>query len=428
MEFVEINANRKPKLSGGRRGNPTLLPGRTQVNSSLVPVSQLPASAGALGNTFKDIYNERQANEAYRSGRTPVRAIAMIPDGAEGIPVKRGGKMSKLIPEHGHGATTQIGTNYKLSQFGGSMAHPIGNTASTLSPALSGMSVGAGRKKASKKGGIFIDENPFTGVRKSYGLTTLSKLKKKSGGKSLQDFENFLNENDNPIPPGVNPFDISALTKKSGGKLPLPKGKDLLKLVRYMAKAKANLHGMKSGAGWLQSGMKFLGKIGKELLDKHGDAILNKGKELLLEQINKKANEFVGAGLMDGGSHSNEVEKKLSTLVNHKVVSQLGDELLSGGGWFNNLINIVRKVGHDVAKPFEIVGVNPWDLGYDLGHDVIAPVLKKAIKGGKMEGERKIGGAAKKPSARGAIVSKIMKEKNLSLPMASKYVKEHGLY
>jgi hypothetical protein len=34
----------------------------------------------------------------------------------------------------------------------------------------------------------------------------------------------------------------------------------------------------------------------------------------------------------------------------------------------------------------------------------------------------------KKPSARGAIVKRIMKEKNLSLPMASKYVKEHGLY
>jgi hypothetical protein len=33
-----------------------------------------------------------------------------------------------------------------------------------------------------------------------------------------------------------------------------------------------------------------------------------------------------------------------------------------------------------------------------------------------------------RPSARGAIVKRIMKEKNLSLPMASKYVKEHGLY
>jgi hypothetical protein len=37
-------------------------------------------------------------------------------------------------------------------------------------------------------------------------------------------------------------------------------------------------------------------------------------------------------------------------------------------------------------------------------------------------------GAGRKPSARGAIVSKVMKAKGLSLPEASKYVKDHGLY
>jgi len=44
---------------------------------------------------------------------------------------------------------------------------------------------------------------------------------------------------------------------------------------------------------------------------------------------------------------------------------------------------------------------------------------------------RPVGGATcggKKPSARGAIVKKIMKEKGLSLPQASKYVKDNGLY
>ena len=34
----------------------------------------------------------------------------------------------------------------------------------------------------------------------------------------------------------------------------------------------------------------------------------------------------------------------------------------------------------------------------------------------------------RKPSARGAIVKKVMQEHGLSLPQASKYVKEHGLY
>jgi hypothetical protein len=37
-------------------------------------------------------------------------------------------------------------------------------------------------------------------------------------------------------------------------------------------------------------------------------------------------------------------------------------------------------------------------------------------------------GGAKKPSLRGAIVKQVMKEQGLSLPMASKYVKEHNLY
>jgi hypothetical protein len=34
----------------------------------------------------------------------------------------------------------------------------------------------------------------------------------------------------------------------------------------------------------------------------------------------------------------------------------------------------------------------------------------------------------RKPSARGAIVKQVMHEHGLSLPQASKYVKEHGLY
>ena len=41
-------------------------------------------------------------------------------------------------------------------------------------------------------------------------------------------------------------------------------------------------------------------------------------------------------------------------------------------------------------------------------------------------GGRKVGGKA--PSVRGAIVKKVMQEHGLSLPQASKYVKEHGLY
>jgi len=46
---------------------------------------------------------------------------------------------------------------------------------------------------------------------------------------------------------------------------------------------------------------------------------------------------------------------------------------------------------------------------------------KQLVHGGRVVGGRK-------PSARGAIVKKVMAERGLSLPQASKYVKEHGLY
>jgi hypothetical protein len=41
---------------------------------------------------------------------------------------------------------------------------------------------------------------------------------------------------------------------------------------------------------------------------------------------------------------------------------------------------------------------------------------------------RKPKSGEKRVSARGAIVAKIMREKGLNLPQASKYVKDHGLY
>lgn len=54
------------------------------------------------------------------------------------------------------------------------------------------------------------------------------------------------------------------------------------------------------------------------------------------------------------------------------------------------------------------------------------PSYNKMREANRMKGGASCGG--KKPSARGAIVKKVMREQGLSLPQASKYVKEHGLY
>lgn len=45
---------------------------------------------------------------------------------------------------------------------------------------------------------------------------------------------------------------------------------------------------------------------------------------------------------------------------------------------FRNILPVMKKVGDKLGKPFEkTFQVNPFTLGYDLGHDVIAPELKR---------------------------------------------------
>jgi hypothetical protein len=82
-----------------------------------------------------------------------------------------------------------------------------------------------------------------------------------------------------------------------------------------------------------------------------------------------------------------------------------------------SVLNPVSKTLKPVAKLANTVApLAPLLLA--LGEDkMTTKPFKKRI--------RAVGGGAK---ARGAIVSKIMKEQGLSLPMVSKFVKENGLY
>lgn len=75
------------------------------------------------------------------------------------------------------------------------------------------------------------------------------------------------------------------------------------------------------------------------------------------------------------------------------------------GGKSNAFIKGFAKVVSPVAKT--------------VGEEIVVPLAKEAIR-------NKMRGGAR--SARNEIVKKIMMEKGLSLPMASKFVKEHGLY
>jgi hypothetical protein len=70
-------------------------------------------------------------------------------------------------------------------------------------------------------------------------------------------------------------------------------------------------------------------------------------------------------------------------LANHQAAGEM-----SGGGIFaggkmslrpiQNLLKVAKKAGDTLGKPFEKTAqINPFTLGYDLGHDVIAPELKR---------------------------------------------------
>lgn len=83
----------------------------------------------------------------------------------------------------------------------------------------------------------------------------------------------------------------------------------------------------------------------------------------------------------------------------------------------SGVLNPISKTLKPVAKLAKTVApLAPLLLALGEG-DMTTKPFKKRV--------RAVGGGAK---ARGAIVSKIMKEQGLSLPMASKYVKDHNLY
>jgi hypothetical protein len=101
-----------------------------------------------------------------------------------------------------------------------------------------------------------------------------------------------------------------------------------------------------------------------------------------------------------------------------KQVGQFASDFKKGfDQGVSGVVNPITKTLKPVAKLAKTVApLAPLLLA--LGEDkMTTKPFKKRV--------RAVGGGAK---ARGAIVSKIMKEKGLNLPMASKYVKQHGLY
>jgi hypothetical protein len=126
-------------------------------------------------------------------------------------------------------------------------------------------------------------------------------------------------------------------------------------------------------------------------------------KEFSSKQLSKLRNghpvrfgrSMSGAGMTIHVSPEKAQKLKKAFQKNKAVTLSLSADEISGSGLFagsgmfaggkinvkglQNVLGVLKKTGTDMGKPFEkTVKVNPFKLGYDLGHDVIAPELKKA--------------------------------------------------
>lgn len=96
-----------------------------------------------------------------------------------------------------------------------------------------------------------------------------------------------------------------------------------------------------------------------------------------------------GAGMTVSLSPDKKSKLEKAFQKNKAVTLSMSPDEISGSGLFaggkinmkplQNVLKVLKNAGENAGKPFEkTVKVNPFKLGYDLGHDVIAPELKKA--------------------------------------------------
>lgn len=91
--------------------------------------------------------------------------------------------------------------------------------------------------------------------------------------------------------------------------------------------------------------------------------------------------------MIGGGSHSQMYISPGNSPAYPPFNMNAGMAVSSGGSHYSgidgavggrrfNILRAVKSIGQKIGKPFEkVVGVNPFQAGYDLGYDVIGPAL-----------------------------------------------------
>ena len=95
----------------------------------------------------------------------------------------------------------------------------------------------------------------------------------------------------------------------------------------------------------------------------------------ILQDLGYQANKYKGQVINNG--------VRLANQLGHHVVNA------TGGGF----LDVINDIGHKAGQAFSMgnsIPFNPYDLGFQLGHDVIAPAL---MKGGRVKHHKKHGGS-----------------------------------
>jgi hypothetical protein len=207
---------------------------------------------------------------------------------------------------------------------------------------------------------------------------------------------------------------------------------------RGRPRSNANPYGGKTlpldGAGFWDDLRGVGSKIGSTVVNKLGDAAVRKGEEYLTNKLSGKgrprsnANPYGGKTLpLDGAGFWDDL-RGVGSKIGSTVVNKLGDAAVRKGEEYltNKLSGKGRRSNANPyggkSLPLDGGFINPFEMGYDLGHDVIGPAI---FGRGRRKAKPSTSTGAK--SRRGQMVSKLMREKGMSLGQASKYIKEHNL-
>ena len=151
-------------------------------------------------------------------------------------------------------------------------------------------------------------------------------------------------------------------------------------------------------------------------ISSHVSALVEKAKKL--EARRKRTT---------GGAWYDDVASAFSPQTYASQVSELPEKIMSAGRKHK------RKGGVELYYPPPAGGARTGEMHSGLSSDIARRVGGKKAEhmmpdGSIMPGATHGGRKKRAPSARGAIVSKVMREMKMSLPQASKYVKEKGLF